>query len=94
MRSKLAPKYAAHAAQDIAAACADIAECDLFTFFPLGKSLDNSPHYDTSAFLKTARNSATRRHAPAALAATPSGLCHGLQQAASAVLPARERAEV
>ena len=42
--------------QDIVAACDSIAECDLFVYFPLGKSLSNQPGWSTSAFLKTARN--------------------------------------
>ena len=37
-------------------ACDSIAECDLFVYFPLGKSLSNQPGWPTSAFLKTARN--------------------------------------
>lgn len=43
-------------AQDVVAACDSIAECDLFVYFPLGKSLSNQPSWLTSAFLKTARN--------------------------------------
>lgn len=46
------------ARQEIVAACNGIAECDLFVYFPLGKSLGNQPGWPTSAFLKTARNPA------------------------------------
>ena len=42
--------------QNIIAACNDIPECDLFCFFPLGKSSDNKTIiWGPSAVLKTAR---------------------------------------
>ena len=43
-------------AQDILTACNAIPECDLFVLFPLGKSLDGEARWETSAFLKTARD--------------------------------------
>ncbi len=42
--------------QNIAAACNDIPECDLFDFFPLGKSsLTKTIIWGPSGILKTAR---------------------------------------
>ncbi len=45
--------------QDIAGACTAIPECDLFGYFPFGRSVSYDPsdfHWNASAVLKTARN--------------------------------------
>ena len=44
-------------AQNISAACDMIPWCDLFVYFPLGKSLNGSSNLATSAFLKSTRGS-------------------------------------
>lgn len=43
-------------AKDITFACNSIPECDLFVYFPRGKSLNATPDFTTSAILKTARD--------------------------------------
>ena len=42
--------------QDIVEACNGLAECDLFVYNPLGRSLDDTRIWATSAFVKTARS--------------------------------------
>ena len=47
--------------QDIADACSDTHECDLFVYFPFWRSVSDDPHdtrrYFSSAVMKTARDS-------------------------------------
>ena len=49
-------------AQDVHAACTAIPECDMFVYYPKGKSFSDKPRWGPSAILKTARdpNNATK----------------------------------